>query len=84
MPIKTLQAFLIVANEEGLTVTEYAKRAGMPITTMSRLLIDMSGSNRYHEQGPNLVVGVDNPNNRRERTYALTMKGRALLARVTK
>ena len=84
MPARHVQAYLLVAQKEGLTVTELAKRADMPVTTMSRVLLDMGDRNRYFEEGAGLVEGEDNPLNRREKMYRLTPKGRALLASMTK
>ena len=84
MPARHVQAYLLVAQKEGQTVTELAKKADMPVTTMSRNLLDMGDRNRYFEEGAGLVEGQDNPLNRRERLYSLTPKGRALLASITK
>lgn len=84
MPARSVQAFLVIAEKEGLNVTEYAKRADIPVTTMSRNLIDMGERDRNYEEGPGLVVGEDNPMNRREKNYRLTPKGRALLNSITK
>jgi DNA-binding MarR family transcriptional regulator len=84
MPARHVQAYFLVAQKEGQTVTELAKKADMPVTTMSRILLDMGERTRYFEEGAGLVVGEDNPLNRRERLYSLTHKGRALLASITK
>lgn len=84
MPARAIQAYLLVAQKEGQSVTELAKAADLPITTMSRNLLDMGDRNRYFEEGAGLVVGEDNPFNRREKLYSLTPKGRALLASTTK
>lgn len=84
MPLRFVQAYLLVAQKEGQSVTDLAKRADMPVTTMSRTLLDMGDRNRYFEEGAGLVVGEDNAFNRRERLYSLTHKGRALLASITK
>jgi DNA-binding MarR family transcriptional regulator len=84
MPARHVQAYFLVAQKEGQTVTELAKKADMPVTTMSRILLDMGERTRYFEEGAGLVQGEDNPLNRRERLYSLTHKGRALLASITK
>lgn len=83
-PARSIQAFLLVSEKEGLSVSEYAKRADMPITTMSRNLIDMSDRDSNYDEGLGLVEGNENPTNRREKIYNLTAKGRALLAHITK
>lgn len=84
MPMRSAQAFLLVAEKEGLSVTEYAKLADMPITTMSRNLIDMGERDSSYEEGAGLIERRENPTNRRENTYTLTAKGRALLASITR
>lgn len=84
MPARCVQAYLLVAQKEGLTVTELAKKAELPVTTMSRNLLDMGDRNRYFEEGAGLVESKDNLFNRREKLYSLTPKGRALLASITK
>jgi DNA-binding MarR family transcriptional regulator len=84
MTTRAVQVFLLVAEKEGLSVTEYAKRADIPITTVSRILIDMGERDRHYEEGAGLVESRDNPMNRREKQYYLTPKGRALLAAVYK
>jgi ubiquinone biosynthesis protein COQ9 len=83
MPARCIQAFLLVAEKEGLSVGEYAKRAGISPTTMSRNLLDISERDRNYEEGPALVEGKENVLNRREKLYSLTPKGRALLASLT-
>ena len=82
MPARAIQAFLLVAQKEGLSVGEYAKRAGVSATTMSRYLLDMGERDRNYDEGAGLVVGKENVLNRREKLYSLTPKGRALLASI--
>jgi DNA-binding MarR family transcriptional regulator len=84
MTTRMVQIFLLVAEKEGLSVTEYAKRADIPVTSVSRILIDMGERDRNYEDGAGLVESRDNPMNRREKQYYLTPKGRALLAAVSK
>jgi DNA-binding MarR family transcriptional regulator len=82
MPARAIQAFLLVAQKEGLSVGEYAKRAGVSPTTMSRYLLDMGERDRNYEEGAGLVEGKENVLNRREKLYSLTPKGRALIASI--
>lgn len=84
MPARCIQAFLLVAQEEGLSVGELAKRAGVSPTTMSRNLLDMTDRDRNYESGAGLVESRENILNRREKLYSLTPKGRALIASITK
>ena len=84
IPARCVQAFFLVAEKEGLPIGEYAKRAGISATTMSRNLIDLGARDRNHEEGPGLVESHENIMNRRETCYRLTPKGRALLASITR
>jgi DNA-binding MarR family transcriptional regulator len=84
IPARCVQAFFLVAEKEGLAVSEYAKRGDLSAVTMSRNLIDMGERDRNHEEGPGLVESHENIMNRRETLYRLTPKGRALLAAITR
>ena len=84
MPARCIQAFLYVCQDEDKSVVEYAKRAGMSPTTMGRNLLDLGDRDRKGEEGAGLVEGFDNLLNRREKSYRLTPKGRALLATITR
>ena len=83
MPLQYIQAFLLVAQEEGLGVNDYAKRAGVSMSTMSRHLLDIGERNRNMEKGFGLVTYRPNPMELRKHEYMLTDKGRALLRQIT-
>ena len=57
LPPRCIQAFLLVAEEEGLSVNEYARRANMSMSTMSRNLLDIGERNPHMEKGFGLVPG---------------------------
>jgi DNA-binding MarR family transcriptional regulator len=80
MPARQIQAFLLVAEHEGLSVGEYAAKAGASASSMSRNLLDMGERDRHGDEGAGLIEGRENVLNRREKVYHLTPKGRALLA----
>jgi DNA-binding MarR family transcriptional regulator len=82
MPLQYVFAFLLVAEEEGLGVVDYAKRAGVSISVMSRHLLDIGERNRHMEKGFGLVAFRSNPMELRRHEYFLTDKGRALLRKV--
>jgi DNA-binding MarR family transcriptional regulator len=82
-PVTLIEAFLAVCIEEGLSVQEYAKRAKIPVTTMSRHLLDLGDRNRKMKPGLGLVTSRTNPLNRRQREYMLTERGRSLLGKMT-
>ena len=80
---RNIQAFLLVAQKESQSVSGYAKQAGISLSTMSRILLDLGERDRNFDDGLGLIEGFENPENRREKLYRLTYKGRALLARVS-
>lgn len=82
LPVGKVISLLTVALKEGLTVDEYAKRAGISATTMSRHLLDLGPVDRNGAPGRGLVDGRTNITNQREKIYGLTPKGRELLAKV--
>jgi DNA-binding MarR family transcriptional regulator len=82
MPLQYLNAFLLVAMDEGKGVKEYAKRSGVSITTMSRHLLDIGDRNRHMKPGMGLVTSKRSPMELRKHEITLTPKGRALLARI--
>ena len=73
---------MLVAQEEGLSVSEYAKQAGVGQTTMTRHLLDIGLQTRKREPGLNLVMQRQDPLDLRRHQAFLTDKGRALLTRV--
>src|SRR5262245_42960712 len=82
MPLQYVTAFLLVAQEEGLSVSEYARRANVSVSVMSRHLLDIGDRTRRGEEGFGLVTARMRPENMREHEYVLTPKGRALWAQI--
>lgn len=82
MPLQQAVTFLLVAMEEGEGVTEYARRAGVSQSVMTRHLLDLGEFNRRHEPGLGLVFSRPNPLNRRKHQVFLTSKGRTLTAQI--
>lgn len=82
LPVNQVVSLFTVATKEGLTVDDYAKRAGISATTMSRHLLDLGDRTRNLKPGLGLVEGRDNILNRREKNYTLTAKGRSLVTKV--
>jgi DNA-binding MarR family transcriptional regulator len=76
MPLQYVVAFLLVATEENQNVTEYAKRAGVSQSLMTRHLSDLGEVNRYHEAGFGLVEAYDDMMDRRNRLIRLSTKGK--------
>jgi hypothetical protein len=77
-PIAYIRAFALVASKEGLTVAEYAERAGIAPTVMTRNLLDLGEVNRQREAGLGLIVQERDPFDLRKHRARLTAKGRKL------
>src|ERR1035437_838044 len=82
MPLQYVTAFLLVAMEEGLGVGDYAERAGVSVSVMSRHLLDIGDRNRHMEEGFGLLTYRSNPMELRKHEYMLTDKGRALAHKI--
>jgi len=83
MPARCIEAFLLVALREGQSCIAYAKDADMSPTTMSRNLLDLGERDRKGDEGAGLIEGFEDILDRRQKSYRLTHKGRALLAAIT-
>ena len=55
MPLQQAYAFLFVALEEGRSVEEYAKRAGIAQPVMTRILFALGSTGRRRKPGYGLV-----------------------------
>lgn len=78
MPLRYATAFLSVAEEEGLPVSEYAKRSNVSPSVMSRHILDIGDRDRYMDEGMGLVTKRQDPMELRTHRVFLTDKGRAL------
>jgi DNA-binding MarR family transcriptional regulator len=76
MPLQYVQVFLLVATEENLNVSTYARRAGTSQSLMTRHLHDLGEVNRYREEGLGLVEAYDDLMDRRNRLHRLSAKGK--------
>lgn len=84
MPLQYVVAFLLVAENEGLGVVDYAQKAGVSVSVMSRHLLDIGERSRHMEAGFGLVTYRSNPMELRKHEYFLTDKGRALANRIAR
>lgn len=76
--IEQIKTFLAVAESEGRSVKEYADRSGIPMSTMSRHLLDLGERNRKKEEGLNLLEARRDQQDYRRWNYRLSPKGRKL------
>ncbi len=82
MPLQYVTSFLLVAEEEGLGVTEYAARAGVSQSVMSRHLLDIGDRDRHMNEGFGLVYKRQDPLELRRFRVFLTDKGRVIALRI--
>jgi DNA-binding MarR family transcriptional regulator len=78
MPLQHAYAFLLVASEEGCSVSEYARRAGVTQAVMTRILFALGTRARGREAGYGLVQQVTDLEDSRTTQTFLTAKGKAL------
>lgn len=79
MPLRCVQALLLVSEYPGESVTELASRAKISIVTMSRNLLDIGPQTRKGEPGLGLVEARTHPDNASAYAYTLTSRGRAMV-----
>jgi DNA-binding MarR family transcriptional regulator len=84
MPATHIYSFLTVALEEGLGVHEYARRTGIPQTTMTRHLLDLGSMDRKRQPGLGLLAQCMDPSDLRKHQTFLTPSGKAVVQRVTR
>jgi DNA-binding MarR family transcriptional regulator len=76
MPMQYVKSFMLVCMEPGLSVIDYANRAGVSQTVMSRHLLDIGDRNRYMGPGFGLITKRQDPMNLRRQEVHLTEKGK--------
>jgi DNA-binding MarR family transcriptional regulator len=79
MPLQHAYAFLLVALEEGRSVSEYAKRVGVTQAVMTRILFALSSRAHRRQPGCGLVQQVIDPQDGRRTQTFLTFRGNALV-----
>lgn len=82
MPLQYVRAFLLVALDEGKGVGDYAEKAGVSLSVMSRHLLDIGDRNRHMEEGFGLVTQRPDPLELRKHQAMLTPKGKALAHKI--
>ena len=82
MPLQYVTAFLQVAVKEGQTVSEYARILGLSQSLTTRHLADIGKTNRYHEDGYDLIEAKNDPMDRRTKRNQLTANGQRLVGQI--
>jgi DNA-binding MarR family transcriptional regulator len=79
MPVGEVYMFLMVALNEGSSLSELAEKADMKLSTASRYLLDLSDKQRAGKAGFALVSREQDPAELRKNMYSLTAKGRNVI-----
>lgn len=84
MPLRYAHSFLMVAREEGLGVNEYAQKAGVSASVMSRHLLDIGDRDRNMRPGFGLVTKEQDKFELRKFRVYLTPLGRQLAEKISR
>ena len=79
VPLSYLRTFLLIAEEEGLGVNDYAGIGDIAPSVMTRNILDIGTLNRHKEEGLGLVSNDRDPFDLRKHNVRVTAKGRALV-----
>ena len=82
MPLQYLYTFCLVCTEEGLGVTEYAQKAEVPVTVMTRHLLDIGDRNRNKEAGFGLITQERDLHDLRRHHARVTPTGKTTLGKI--
>ena len=81
-PVRCMQAFLLVAQHPGESVTGLARLSRQAVSTMSRTLLDLGDHTRTGKPGMKLIRSTYNPAHAGAASYRLTERGYALLGKM--
>jgi hypothetical protein len=82
--VQALRLFLLVALEEGLSMSDYQAKSGLSQSVTSRYLLDIGDRNRYMNDGYGWITARMDPLNRRKHQSLLTDKGRSLAHQIVR
>lgn len=74
--------FIIAQEEEGMSLTDIAKMAGIGLATASRNIAALGKINRKREEGLQLIESFEDPMERRKKIIRLTAKGKTTIKRI--
>ena len=79
MPIGAARSFLLIAAEQGKSVTDLKSRGGHALASASRYHRYLGEIDRNQKPGMGLVVAKQNVEDSRKKSLKLTPKGRLLM-----
>jgi DNA-binding MarR family transcriptional regulator len=84
MPLQQARCLFIVAqSEEGMSLSDIAKKAGIGLATASRYIGALGKINRHREEGLQLIESFEDPMERRKKIIRLTIKGKTIIRKIT-
>lgn len=82
IPLQLCITFIIVALNDGCSLTDVWKQTGWAQSTVSRHMLDLGPYNRHKQPGFGLVQSERDPMELRKNIYSLTPKGKVLAAKI--
>lgn len=83
MPLGQAKCLFVIATaEEGMSLTDVAKKAGVGLATASRNIAALGKINRKREEGLRLIESFEDPMERRKKIIRLTSRGKAAVKRI--
>jgi DNA-binding MarR family transcriptional regulator len=74
--------FIIAASEEGMSLSDIAKKVGIGLATASRYISALGKLNRHREEGLQLIESFEDPMERRKKVIRLTTKGKIAIRKI--
>lgn len=83
MPLQQIRCLFVVAeSEEGMSLSDIAKKVGIGLATASRHIGALGKINRRKEEGLQLIESFEDPMERRKKIIRLTPKGRVAIRNI--
>jgi DNA-binding MarR family transcriptional regulator len=83
MPLQQVMCLLVIAEaEEGLSLTDVAKKVGISLTTASRYVSALGKLNRHRTEGLKYIESHEDPMERRKKIIRITTKGKIALRNI--
>ncbi|QBE66862.1 MarR family winged helix-turn-helix transcriptional regulator [Pseudoduganella lutea] len=82
MNMPMAMSFLVIAQNDGISVKEVAEKVDMGMASVSRYVALFGKPGTGEKKGLGLVVSVEDPMERRRKTISLTAKGREVIAKL--
>lgn len=84
MPLQQARCLFVIAqSEEGMSLSDIAKKVGIGLATASRYISALGKINRKKEDGLQLIESFEDPMERRKKIIRLTPKGRIAVRKIT-